>query len=115
MVGSPGPTGSRPCWNKAFMRAYPARHEGMSRPSCVLRQERGVGRLVLVVPAGNEASWMDRTVVETKDDGQTGMMGTRWMPWRWTPMKDVATRRNALGRRWQPVIQRSPNGATPPA
>ena len=47
---------------------------------------------------------------ETK--GATGMMGTRWMPWRWTPMKDVATRRNALGRRWQPVIQRSPNGAT---
>ena len=28
------------------------------------------------------------------------------------PMKDVATRRNARGRRWQPAIPRSPNGAT---
>ena len=41
-----------------------------------------------------------------------GMMGTRWMPWRWLPKKDVATRRNALGKRWQLAIQGSPNGAT---
>ena len=38
---------------------------------------------------------------------------TWWMPWRNRPMKDVATRRNAPGRRWQPAIRRCPNGATP--
>ena len=43
---------------------------------------------------------------------QAGMMGTRWMPWRWLPRKDVATRRNARGRRWQPAIPGSPNGTT---
>jgi hypothetical protein len=35
------------------------------------------------------------------------------MPRRNRPMKDVATRRNASGRRWQPAIRRCPNGATP--
>jgi hypothetical protein len=39
-------------------------------------------------------------------------MGARWMPRRWRPRKDAATRRNARGRRWQPAIPRSPNGAT---
>jgi hypothetical protein len=43
------------------------------------------------------------------------MMGAWWMPWRWRPTKDAATRRNAPGRRWQPVIRGSPNGATRPA
>ena len=38
--------------------------------------------------------------------------GTRWMPWRWTPMKDVATRRNASGSCGQAVIRGIPNGAT---
>jgi len=41
-------------------------------------------------------------------------MGARWMPRRWRPKKDAATRRNALGRCWQPAIQGSPNGATRP-
>jgi len=41
-------------------------------------------------------------------------MGARWMPWRSRPMKDAATRRNALGRCWRPAIQGSPNGATRP-
>jgi hypothetical protein len=45
--------------------------------------------------------------------GQRRKKSTRWMPRRERPMKDVPTRRNALGRRWEPVIQRSPNGATP--
>ena len=43
---------------------------------------------------------------------QAGMMGTRWMPRRWLPMKDVATLRKALGKRWPLVIQGCPNGAT---
>ncbi len=43
------------------------------------------------------------------------MMGVWWMPWRQRPMKDVATQRNAPGRRWQPAIWGSPNGATRPA
>jgi len=38
--------------------------------------------------------------------------GTRWMPWRWRPKKDVATRRNASGSRGQAVIRGNPNGAT---
>ena len=42
-------------------------------------------------------------------------MGARWMPWRSRPKKDAATRRNALGRCWQPAIQGIPNGATRPA
>jgi len=40
-------------------------------------------------------------------------MSTWWMPRRFGPTKDVATRRNAQGRGWHPVILRSPNGATP--
>src|SRR5215211_1617587 len=43
------------------------------------------------------------------------MMGAWWMPWRWRPRKDAATRRNAPGRRWQPAIRGCPNGATRPA
>jgi len=43
------------------------------------------------------------------------MMGAWWMPWRWRPRKDAATRRNAPGRRWQPAIRGYPNGATRPA
>jgi hypothetical protein len=39
--------------------------------------------------------------------------GTGWMPRRRWPRKDVATRRNALGSRWQAMIQGCPNGATP--
>jgi len=39
---------------------------------------------------------------------------TRRMPRRSGPTKDAATRRNASGRRWQPVIRRNPNGATRP-
>ena len=35
------------------------------------------------------------------------------MPRRRGPTKDVATRRNALGSRWQAMIQGCPNGATP--
>jgi hypothetical protein len=42
-------------------------------------------------------------------------MGAWWMPWRWRPRKDAATRRNAPGRRWQPAIRGCPNGATRPA
>jgi hypothetical protein len=38
--------------------------------------------------------------------------GAWWMPRRWQPRKDAATRRNASGRRWQPVSRRYPNGAT---
>ena len=49
-----------------------------------------------------------------EQDGRSAKMGARWMPWRWRPRKDAATRRNAPGRRWQPVIRRSPNGATRP-
>jgi hypothetical protein len=41
-------------------------------------------------------------------------MSARWMPRCWWPKKDAPTRRNALGRRWEPVSQRSPNGATRP-
>jgi hypothetical protein len=52
---------------------------------------------------------------ETEMDEGLRTKGAWWMPWRWRPRKDVATRRNALGRRWQPVIQGSPNGATRPA
>ena len=44
--------------------------------------------------------------------GTGAEMGGRWMPWRLQPRKDAATRRNALGRGWHPVIQRCPNGAT---
>ena len=40
--------------------------------------------------------------------------GAWWMPRRWRPRKDAATRRNAPGRRWRPAIRRSPNGATRP-
>ena len=49
----------------------------------------------------------------TKNEPHRRKMSTRWMPRRHWPTKDVPTRRNALGRRWEPVIQRSPNGATP--
>jgi hypothetical protein len=42
------------------------------------------------------------------------MTSAWWMPRRWRPRKDAATRRNAPGRRWQPAIRRSPNGATRP-
>ena len=42
-------------------------------------------------------------------------MSAWWMPWRRLPRKDAATRRNARGRRWQPAIPGSPNGATCPA
>jgi hypothetical protein len=45
--------------------------------------------------------------------GHRRKKSTWWMPRRHWPMKDVPTRRNALGRRWEPVSQRSPNGATP--
>src|SRR5215204_6187951 len=55
----------------------------------------------------------DRGAKET-DEGLREK-GAWWMPWRWRPRKDAATRRNALGRRWQPEIRGSPNGATRPA
>jgi hypothetical protein len=43
-------------------------------------------------------------------------MTSAWrMPRRWRPRKDAATRRNTRGRRWQPAIPGSPNGATRPA
>ena len=42
-------------------------------------------------------------------------MGARRMPRRRLPRKDAATRRNALGRCWQPAIQGNPNGATRPS
>jgi hypothetical protein len=51
-----------------------------------------------------------RDHTKKQDDPQKS---TWWMPWRNRPMKDVATRRNAPGRRWQPAIRRCPNGATP--
>jgi len=41
-------------------------------------------------------------------------MGTWGMPRRHWPRKDAPTRRNALGKRWELVIQRCPNGATRP-
>jgi hypothetical protein len=44
--------------------------------------------------------------------GDAAKMGAWWMPRRWRPTKDAATRRNARGRRWQPAIPGSPNGAT---
>ena len=52
---------------------------------------------------------------ETEPDEGLRMKGAWWMPWRWRPRKDAATRRNARGRRWQPAIPGSPNGATRPA
>ena len=50
-------------------------------------------------------AWQGRVVAK---------MSAWWMPWRWRPRKDAATRRNAPGRRWQPVIRGYPNGATCP-
>ena len=47
--------------------------------------------------------------MDEKDVRETG---AGWMPWRWRPRKDAATRRNAQGRRWQPEILGDPNGAT---
>jgi hypothetical protein len=52
----------------------------------------------------------ERGAASAADDAAE--MGARWMPRRWRPRKDAATRRNARGRRWQPAIPRSPNGAT---
>src|SRR5258707_14136998 len=46
------------------------------------------------------------------DRWRLAMMGAWWMPRRWQPRKDAATRRNAPGRRWQPESRRCPNGAT---
>lgn len=48
-------------------------------------------------------SWDEEQVQRRADGGCLGAL---------LPMKDAATRRNALGRGWHPVIQRSPNGAT---
>ena len=44
--------------------------------------------------------------------GGSPQMSTWGMPRRPRPRKDAPTRRNALGKRWELVIQRSPNGAT---
>ena len=52
----------------------------------VRKLERRRGRVVLC--------GVERGVRSTK-------MSARWMPWRLRPMKDVATRRKALGSGWQ--------------
>src|SRR5829696_3446436 len=73
------------------------------------RARRGMSRWrVPVCCYRNDVCWMGT-------EAGIRMMGAWWMPWRWRPTKDAATRRNAPGRRWQPVIRGSPNGATRPA
>jgi hypothetical protein len=57
---------------------------------------------------GHDVCWMGTNAGIRKK-------GAWWMPWRWRPRKDAATRRNAPGRRWQPAIRGCPNGATRPA
>jgi hypothetical protein len=52
---------------------------------------------------GVATPWDEEQVQRRADGGCLGAL---------LPMKDAATRRNALGRGWHPVIQRSPNGAT---
>jgi len=53
-------------------------------------------------------------VVARLNVGQA-MKGTRWMPWRETAMKDVASCDKLRGAAKQALIRRSPNGATQPA
>ena len=66
-------------------------------------------------PVRNRRSGQVAILGELKTDEGLRKKGAWWMPWRWRPRKDAATRRNALGRRWQPEIQGCPNGATRPA
>ncbi len=74
------------------------------------------------VPGGARPCWREpvccrgtRRHAGWETDAGIRMMGAWWMPWRWRPRKDAATRRNAPGRRWQPAIRGCPNGATRPA
>ena len=57
-------------------------------------------------------AYLDRAINGTMDEKDVRETGAGWMPWRWRPRKDAATRRNAQGRRWQPEILGDPNGAT---
>jgi hypothetical protein len=51
---------------------------------------------VLVGPSGSGRSAQEKVTTAARGTGQA-VEGARWMPWRWTPMKDVASRRNAAG------------------
>jgi hypothetical protein len=72
------------------------------------------GGSVPVARAGPEHI-RDRLVMAWMGYWANRKKGAWWMPRRWRPRKDAATRRNAPGRRWQPGIRRFPNGATRPA